>query len=174
MQMACRVRFAWELTWPMALIDVAVIIVLHGVLNVAGESADSLWAVVALFGVSPWVVRRALNLRYGALGIRPKLTYQHSLKVMWLLAWRTLALSLAALIPISLALRALHFNVNFGDQNPLMNNLGLSAVDAVSTLVFTPLLVGPMLRKRYRGFHFELIEEKPAKALFVARKKGRT
>ena len=89
-----RLRMAWELTWPMALIDLAVVICLHGFLNVQSESADSIWAVAAFFGVSPWVVRRGLNLKYGRLRVRPRLTYQQSLKVMWLLGWRTLALSL--------------------------------------------------------------------------------
>ena len=32
---------AWELTWPMALIDLGVVILLHGFLEVQGESADS-------------------------------------------------------------------------------------------------------------------------------------
>ncbi len=168
-----RLRFAWEVTWPMALIDLAVVFTLHGIIDVSGESADSIWAVVAFFGVSPWIVRRALNLQYGRLRIRPRLSYQQSLKVMWLLAWRTLALSLIALVPISLAFRALHVNVNFGDQSPLINNVGLSAVDTISSLVFTPLLVGSMLRKRYRGFRLEVVEDKPAIEKTAARKKGR-
>ena len=90
-----RLRMAWELTWPMALIDLTVVILLHGFFEVQGESADSIWAVAGFFGVSPWVVRRALNLKYGTWRILPKLSYQQSLKVMWLLGWRTLALSLA-------------------------------------------------------------------------------
>ncbi|HTS74694.1 MAG TPA: hypothetical protein VMG40_00735 [Bryobacteraceae bacterium] len=168
-----RLRFAWELTWPMALIDLAVVFTLHGIVNVSGESADSIWAVVAFFGVSPWIVRRALNLRYGMLRIHPPLTYQQSLKVMWLLAWRTLALSLIALVPISLAFRALHVNTSFGDQSPLVNNVGLSTMDTISSLVFTPLLVGSMLRKRYRGFRLEVVEEKPATLKTAALKRGR-
>ena len=109
-----RLRMAWELTWPMALIDLTVVILLHGFLEVQGESADSIWAVIGFFGVSPWVVRRALNLKYGTCDILPKLSYQQSLKVMWLLGWRTLALSLAALVPVSLVLRALHLDANLG------------------------------------------------------------
>ncbi len=156
-----RLRMAWELTWPMALIDLTVVVFLHGFLEVQGESADSIWAVAAFFAVSPWVVRRGLNLKYGRWRVRPRLSYQQSLKVMWLLGWRTLALSLAALVPISLALRALHLDANLTGENPLVNNVGLSVADGLSSLVFYPFLVTAMLRKRYRGFRLELVEEAP-------------
>lgn len=156
-----RLRFAWEITWPMAVMDLAVVVVLHGMLEVKDETADSLWAVIAFFGVSPWIVRRALRLKYGRLRIQPDVSYQQSLKVMWLLAWRTLALSLIALAPLSLALKGL--DTHLDSQGPLVNNLGLSALDAISSLVFTPFLAGSMLRKRYRGFHLEVAEVAPKK-----------
>jgi hypothetical protein len=170
-----RLRMAWELTWPMALIDLGVVILLHGFLAVQGESADSVWAVLAFFGVSPWVVRRGLNLKYGKLRVQPKLSYQQSLKVMWLLGWRTLALSLAALVPVSLLLRALHLDAslsaNLAGENPLVNNVGLSLADAVSSLLFYPFLATAMLRKRYRGFRLELVEE--AQPVLVPERKKR-
>jgi hypothetical protein len=164
-----RFRVAWELTWPMALIDVAFVLLVHGILDATGETVDSIWAVLSFFTVSPWVVRRGLRLRYGrwrfevdrAAG-RGSLTYQESLKVMWLLAWRTLALSLTALLAVSLVLWALRISHRFDASSPLWNNLGLSATDAVSSLVFTPFLLPGMLRKRYSGFHLELIEEPPS------------
>jgi len=168
-----RLRMAWELTWPMALIDLTVVILLHGFFDVQGESADSIWSVAGFFGVSPWVVRRALNLKYGSWRILPKLSYQQSLKVMWLLGWRTLALSLAALIPISLLLRVLHLDGNLTGENPLINNVGLSLVDAASSLAFTPFLVTARLRKRYRGFRLELVEELAPARGPQARKKPR-
>lgn len=168
-----KLRMAWELTWPMTLIDLAVVILLHGFLDVQGESADSIWAVIGFFGVSPWVVRRGLSLKYGTWNILPKLTYQQSLKVMWLLGWRTLALSLAALVPVSLILRALHLNANLAGEDPLINNVGLSLADAVSSLVFYPFLVTAMLRKRYRGFRLELVEEPAPAPRPQARKKTR-
>jgi hypothetical protein len=167
-----KLRMAWELTWPMALIDLAVVIVVHGILDVQGESADSMWAVVGFFGVSPWVVRRALNLKYGTWNILPKLTYQQSLKVMWLLGWRTLVFSLAALVPVSLILRGLHLDANLTAESPLVNNVGLSLADAVSSLVFYPLLVTAMLRKRYRGFRLELVEQ-PVALVQVPRPQAR-
>lgn len=167
-----RLRMAWELTWPLALIDLAVVFVLHGMLEVEGESADSIWAMAAFFAVAPWVVRRALNLEYGSLRVRPKLTYQQSLKVMWLLAWRTLVLSLAALVPISLVVRALHIDVPLSGDNPLVNNVGLSLFDAVSSLVFYPFLVTAMLHKKYRGFRLELVEETAAAGVRRGAKKA--
>ena len=127
---------------------------------------------MAFFGVSPWVVRRGLNLKYGRLRVQPKLSYQQSLKVMWLLGWRTLALSLAALVPVSILLRALHLDANLSAENPLMNNVGLSLADAVSSLLFYPFLVTAMLRKRYRGFRLELVEE--ARPVLVPERKEKT
>ena len=137
---------AWELTWPMALIDLGVVILLHGFLEVQGESADSVWAVLAFFGVSPWVVRRGLNLKYGRLRVQPKLSYQQSLKVMWLLAWRPLAPSLVALLAISATLRLARVDTHaFVDsylrQDPLVNALGLSFVDAITSMVFLPFVI---------------------------------
>lgn len=172
-----RVRLAWELTWPMALIDLTFVLLIHGVLDTQGETADSIWAVVAFFAVSPWVVRRGLGLPYGPWRLEVVrrtnreafLSYQESLKVMWLLAWRTLALSLVALLAVSLIFWAVRWNYRVNTENALWNNLGLSATDTVSSLVFTPFLVPGMLRKRYRGFHLELV----AKPAPPAGKRGR-
>jgi len=156
-----RLRLAWELTWPLALIDMGVVFVIHGLLETGGETWDSIWALAAFFAVSPWVVRRALRRQRIAV-IRPggarraALSYQESLKVMWLLAWRTLALSLAALLAVSLLLRiAGGASHDFSTQNPLVNNLALSLADAISSLVFAPFLIPGMLKKRFRGFHLE-------------------
>jgi hypothetical protein len=155
-----RYRMAWELTWPMALIDAAVVLLIHGFLESAGETWDSIWAVASFFTASPWVVRRALRLGYGRWRIAPPLSYQQSLKVMWLLAWRTLALSLAGLLAVSLLLKAFGLGSrNFTAQGPLANNFALSALDAISTMAFAPFLIPGMLRKRYRGFRLELIED---------------
>jgi len=155
-----RLHVAWELTWPLALLDITVVFFLHGILDVEGETADSLWAVGSFFTVAPWVVRRALRLQYGKWRITPLLSYQQSLKVMWLLMWRTLVLSLAALLVVSLILRLIGVSTQaVGAQGPLFNNLGLSALDALSSLVFSPFLIPSMLRKRYRGFHLELVQQ---------------
>jgi len=52
-------------------------------------------------------------------------------------------------------------NYRINTDSALWNNLGLSLTDAISSLVLTPVLIPGVLRKRYRGFHLELIE-KPA------------
>jgi hypothetical protein len=77
--------------------------------------------------------------------------------VMWLLAWRALPLMLAALLVISLALRVAGIKgSNFSIDDPLENALGLSTIDALSSLLFSPFLIPGMMRKRYRGFHLDL------------------
>ena len=164
-----RLRLAWELTWPLGLIDAAVVLIVHGPLDARDETLDSIWAVAAFFVASPWVVRRALKQVYGGRKIlvqRPggaaarlttALTYQESLKVMWLLAWRTLLLSLAALLVFSGLLRVAGMSARtFSTSDPLVNALGLSLVDSLASLAFTPFLAPGMLRKRYRGFRLEL------------------
>gem|GEM_PF-6401772 len=160
MSLGERFRMAWELTWPLALIDFAVVVVLHGLLGVEGETADSIWALLSFVTVAPWAVRRALRLQYGKWRVIPALDYQQSLKVMWLLMWRTLVLSLLALLAVSLIFRAAGIGSQaIGEQGPLVNNLGLSLLDAISSLLFSPFLIPGMLRKRYRGFHLEVVEQ---------------
>ena len=160
-----RIRLSWELCWPLALIDAAVVLVIHGPLDARDETLDSIWAIVAFFVVSPWVVRRALARRYRGhkIGVLragaavPSLTYQESLKVMWLLAWRTLILLLAAVLIVSALLRVAGIGTRaFSTSDPLLNALGLSFIDSLGGLVLTPILVPGMLRKRYRGFRLEM------------------
>ena len=157
-----RLRMAWELTWPAALIDLAVVVLIHGLFEAQSETPDSLWALASFFTVAPWVVRRALRIQYERWKIEPRLTYQQSLKVMWLLMWRSLVLSLAALLVVSLILRLLGVSTHaVEEQGPLVNNVGLSLADALSSLIFSPFLIPGMLRKRYRGFHLEVVENLP-------------
>jgi hypothetical protein len=158
-----RLLMTWELTWPLALMDLSVVVILHGMLDVQGETGDSIWAVAAFFAVSPWVVRRAFARAYDKRRVivmhgaekQARLTYQESLKVMWLIAWRSTVLSLAALLVISGVLRFAAPNAirEFDTPDPYRNALGLSAVDTLTSLAFTPLLIPGMLRKRFKGFH---------------------
>ena len=166
MEFRGRVRLAWEMTWPLALIDAAVVVFIHGALDAKDETLDSAWAVAAFFAVSPWVVRRALRLPYKGRRVTIQrsapadggaLTYQESLKVMWLLAWRTLVLALAAVLAVSALLKAAGWSAaSISSADPLVNALGLSLVDSAASLVFTPFLIPGMLRKRYRGFKLSL------------------
>jgi hypothetical protein len=166
-----RVHMAWELTWPVSLLDLLVVVVIHGVLEAQGETLDSIWAVAVFFVVFPWVVRRALARPYGILRTvvvtrgeeRPRLSYQQSLKVMWLLSWRPLLPTFLALLVISATLRLArvdtnHFIDSFSSNDPLANAVGLSVIDAITSMVFLPFVIPGMLRKRYRGFHLEVRE----------------
>ena len=158
-----RFAMAWEITWPMAAIDVGVLLVGHGVFDFQGEAWDSIWAVASFFAVWPWVIRRALRragvevLRGAGDQYAERLGYQESLKVMWLLEWRSTVLLLAAALVVSAALRLAGGSThNFSTQSVLANGLGLSALDAISNLLFIPFLIPGMLRKRFRGFRLDL------------------
>jgi hypothetical protein len=178
-----RLRMAWELTWPVSLMDLLVVLAIHGVLEAQGETLDSIWAVAVFFVVFPGVVRRALARPYGVWRIvvvrggeeRPRLSYQQSLKVMWLLSWRPLIPSLVALLLISGTLRLARVDTHafvdsFSSNDPLTNALGLSLIDAISSMLFLPFVIPGMLRKRYRGFRLE-VREVPVPPIKVS--KGR-
>jgi hypothetical protein len=156
---------AWELTWPLAVLDLAVVLFIHGVLDLQTETLDSIWAVLGFFLISPWVVRRGLAKTYRGTHVavmsggeeRAGLTYQQSLKVMWLLAWRSTAIALAALFAFSALLSASGLKTQgLPTQGPLVNALGLNLVDAITSLLFFPFLIPGMVRKRYRDFRLEL------------------
>ena len=161
-----RFRLAWELTWPLALLDLAAVVLIHGAFDVKGEALDAAWALVTLFGVAPWVVRRALQRSYAdwriIVSIRRaeshQLNYQQSFKVMWLLAWRTIPLQLLAALAISGLFRltgaSLPHSTSLDD--PLVNQFGLTLIDTISGMVLYPLLIPGMLKKRYKGFHLEV------------------
>lgn len=161
-----RFRLAWELTWPLALLDLGVVVLIHGAFDVQGEVLDSVWALIAFFGVGPWVVRRALEHRYAnwrvvavARGVEARrLNYQQSLKAMWLLAWRTIPVALLALLAVSALFRATGASLPHSASldDPLVNQFGLSLIDTISSLVLYPLLIPGMLKKRYKGFHLEV------------------
>jgi hypothetical protein len=164
-----RFRLAWELTWPLALMEVVVVVTIHGLLDAQGETLDSIWAVAAFFVASPWVIRRAFRGRrieaIRALETGP-LAYQESLKVMWLLAWRSTVLMLLAVLALSGLLRLAGFSArDLAPQGALANALGLSGVDAVVSLAFTPFLIPGMLRKKYRGFRLVLREAEVQRAV---------
>src|ERR1700675_3914055 len=108
---------AWEFTWPMALIDLVFVFVVHGLIEPSGETWDSIWAVASFIAVWPWVIGRAFRRDYGPYKVMaahreiegnkylgsPR--YQENLKVMWLLAWRSLVLLLISGLLVSMLLR---------------------------------------------------------------------
>ena len=122
-----RLRMAWELTWPMALIDLTVVVFLHGFLDVQGESADSIWAVAAFFAVSPWVVRRGLNLAEiwpVACAAQTQLSAEPEGDVAAGME-NVGAVSGGSGADIARIARALHLDANLTGENPLVVNVGL-------------------------------------------------
>jgi hypothetical protein len=166
-----RLRFAWQLIWPSALIELGWA-VFQIVAGVQSTGVDSLYYVASFFLIGPWLVRRAIRLGYPDFSLvvvgdddrAHGMTYQESLKVFWLLGWRTAILMIAALIPLSLLVGAL-VKVSLADWvrsfgfSKVGNNLGLAAVDFLAGLALFPLLIPTMLRKQYRGFHLEVRRE---------------
>jgi hypothetical protein len=166
-----RLLLTWQLTWPLAAIDLAVVLWLHGILDVRGETYDSIWAFAVFFVVSPWVMKRAFRRTYHGRTIvavrshphqeRGELRYQESLKVIWLLAWRSTVLMLIAILAVSylLNLMGLAGRLRSPIESPLANYVGISLLDSLVSIVFTPLLIPAMLRKRFKGFSLEVEEE---------------
>lgn len=163
-----RFRVTWELVWPGTLIDATRALLLF-LLGIESTSLDSIYLLIAFFVVEPWVVRRALRLKYPGLHFnitgeedsepRP-MSYQESLKVVWLLTWRSTLLLLAAAVPFSFLVgKVLHLPLTewFHASSRLANALGLTMVDLVTGLAFFPLLIPAMLRKEYRGFRIAAI-----------------
>jgi hypothetical protein len=159
--LAQRFRLSWEIIWPFTLIDLAMVVVIHGVLDAQGALLDVIWGVASFFIVAPWVVRRALK-RNRIVAVtnqvaKPELNYQQSFKAMWLLSWRTIPLTFAALFLISLLIKVAGITLpRVSTDDPLVNSFGLSIADTISSLVLYPLIIPSMLRKRYRGFHLEV------------------
>jgi hypothetical protein len=81
---------------------------------------------------------------------------------MWLLAWRSTVMALAALLLVSALLHWAGFAArDLPAQGPLVNALGLSLADALTSLIFFPFLIPGMLRKRFKDFHLEWRPRKP-------------
>jgi hypothetical protein len=161
-----RFRLAWELTWPLALLDLGAVVLIHGAFDAKSETLDLVWELITFVAVAPWVVRRAMERRYAdwriVVVVRKtesyRLNYQQSFKVMWLLAWRTIPLELLALLGTSALFRATGASLPHTDllEDPLVNQFGLILLDVVSGMVLYPLLFPGMLKKRYKGFHLEV------------------
>ena len=170
-----RMHLTWELTWPLASLDLIAVFLIRVVADSRDESLTAIWAVIAFFCVGPLVVRRALARRYGGLEIHPRLTWQQSLKVMWLLGWRSETLSLVAIVVFSGLLKlAPGLRATVTTTDPFWNDIGLSLADTVTSLLFYPLLIPAMLRKRYRGFHLEVRSPQIVEAVPLSKSKAKS
>lgn len=162
-----RVQFAWQLAWPVVLIDVAWSVLLYVVLGRRPTDLDGAYVVVSLLLVFPFVVRRALRMRYpgyriGLLrdGAPADYGYTESFKVMWLLSWRTSVLFLGLLLIVSLFGRFLSVQLSSlvpkTQDAPFLNAVGVSVLENGVGLVLQPLVVPGMLSKQYKGFRLAL------------------
>jgi hypothetical protein len=164
-----RLRVAWELVWPGAAIEAGWAVFQFGS-GVQSSTVETIYLMAGFFLISPWIIRRAVRVPYPGFrfltvndpeGIVRPMAYGQSMRVFWLLGWRTLALSILALIPVSLVagnLLGLPL-AGIGEAlsgSRIANSLGLAAVDVVTTFAFFPLLFPGLLRKRFRGFHLQV------------------
>jgi len=87
--------------------------------------------------------RRALRLQYGKFRITPALTYQAKLEshVASGLAHAVLSAGRPLLVSPLCWKRIGRSFQNINQQSPIIYNLGLSAADALASIVFTPLLI---------------------------------
>jgi hypothetical protein len=159
-----RLLFAWQIIWPLAALDFGWAVLLYLVIAKNESNLDSVYRLASFFLLAPWVVRRAFAFPYSGFrlevlreGAPSRLDYQDSLKVMWLLSWRTAILTLAALVPLSLLLSAitdkpLAESARSLASTPFTNALALTVADLGSSFLLLPLVIPGMLRKQYRGF----------------------
>jgi hypothetical protein len=157
-----RIRLAWELVWPLFLFDLGAALFIYAVLGRERQDLESVYVVVSILVVAPWVVRRALRRQFPSFQIvcikdatESYLTWQDSLRVFWLLAWRSMAAGLALLIPLSLLLNTLDWKPRLANSSRLLDVAGLSVLDLISGLVLFPALIPGMLRKKYATFELE-------------------
>jgi len=171
-----RLRMTWEIVWPLLALDLAWGMLFYVLLGRTESTVDTAYHLVTFFVIGPLLVRRMLRLRYSSFRVQTlrggrdvEAGYQEAWKAFWLLSWRSTVLMLVSLVPLSFILgkitdRPLSEYARGASGNPFVNALGLMAVDAVTTVVFVPFLIPAMIRKRYRGFRFEIRPEEPARA----------
>jgi hypothetical protein len=167
-----RLRVAWEIIWPSTLIETAWAVLFYGLLEADYQTLEAVHLVLSFFLILPFIVRRMIRKPYPGFRLQvlrneqdANIGYQESLKVMWLLSWRTLALMLLSLLPVSFVLsklldRQIKDLFAFASGSPFANAMGLTIFDAIGNAVFLPLVIPGMLKKRYKGFR---IEARPAK-----------
>lgn len=168
-----RLRLAWQLAWPVFLLDLLVIGVAYAIVGPKLTDLYVAYALLAMLIVYPFVVRRMVKLRYP--GFRLKMTrdgaeaemgYTESFKVAWLLGWRTEILSYLVLFIVSPLAQLLPFQLSSlvpsTQEAPLFNIIGLSLFSVLAGLVLSPLVMPGMFSKQYQGFR--LVAERAAAA----------
>ena len=171
-----RLEFSWQASWP-GFVAGLPFALLAFILDSPNElvKIQLAEAVIGLFVVGPFVIRRALGYAYRTFRFEvygygssvPRLIGRlESLKVVWLLSWRTEILSLLCLVPISFVFTGLQKILPIfgqpGDTNPGLGMIYESLLYLAADLALMPLIAQGMLSKRYKGFHIEAKRFEPA------------
>ena len=164
-----RLEFTWQASWPgfVAGLPFALVAFLMDSPNDLVK-IQLVEAAIGVFVVGPYVICRALAYAYssfrfqvfgyGSTVARP-IGLLESLKVAWLLSWRTEILSLLCLVPVSFVFTGLQKLLPiFGQAGETTPGLGMvyeGLLYLAADLTLMPLIVPGMLSKRYKGFHIE-------------------
>ncbi len=165
-----RLRLAWELAWPLFLLDLAVIGVAYLIVGPKITDLYVAYALLALVIVNPFLVRRMAGLRYPGFrlavlsdGAEAEMGYTESFKVAWLLGWRTEIFSYLLLFIVSPLAQLLPFQLSSlvpsTSDAPLLNIVGLSLFSVMAGLTLSPFIMPGMFSKQYQGFRFAALRE---------------
>lgn len=160
-----RFRVAFQLAWPILLLDLSVIGLAYSIVGPKITDLYVAWALIALVVVYPFLVKRLVKLPYPGFrlkvlrdGEEAEMNYTESFKVAWLLGWRTEILSYILLFVVSPLAQLLPFQLSgmvpSTQEAPLLNLVGLSLFSVVTGLLLTPLVLPGAFSKQYQGFRF--------------------
>jgi hypothetical protein len=169
-----RLELAWALTWPGS-----VIYVIYWLLRASRLSPEVFiemlcLGVLGLFLFEPWVVRRAVKLdfrgfhlvvfRSGSSEATRGINYWESLRVAWLLTWRTIMLELMLLVLVQVSWLGIHWLITgvlpprpldiMTVQSPGAAGLLRTLGDQMFLLLLTFWVVKAAVRKNYSNFSF--------------------
>jgi hypothetical protein len=178
-----RYSLAWQLTWPLTLIDIGIAFIIHVVLDIHKPGAELVSEIPNLLIIAPWIVRLMMRRSYPGFrlktlvnGTPAEMGYTESFKVMWLLSWRTEVLMLVLLLVVSFFLRFVNVQlaslVPSTEESPFLSALGLSLVLNAAALILMPFVIPGMFSKKYQGFRIvaERIAPQPLSAAPVKKK----
>ena len=168
-----RFSLSWQLTWPLALIDIGIAFVIHVILDIHKPGAELVSEIPNLLLIAPWIVRRTMRRSHPGFrlktligGVPAQMGYTESFKVMWLLSWRTEILMILLLLVVSFFLRFVNVQlaslVPSTEESPFISSLGLTLVLNSAALVLLPFVMPGMFSKRYQGFRITAERIAPA------------
>jgi hypothetical protein len=158
-----RYSLAWQLTWPLTLIDIGIAFIIHVILDIHKPGAELVSEIPNLLIIAPWIIRLMMRRSYPGFrlktlvdGAPAQMGYTESFKVMWLLSWRTEMLMLVLLLVVSFFLRFVNVQLSSlvpsTEESPFLSALGLSLVLNAAALILMPFVIPGMFSKKYQGF----------------------